>query len=68
MVRILGFCKGSIAVLLREQAGVVVRDLDWLAFEEGVAKREEILDLYQLSVDGVKLVARSIEESREDSG
>lgn len=46
MVRVYGLCESSIAVFLREQAGVVVGDLDWLVFEEGVTQREEILDLW----------------------
>lgn len=54
MVRVFGFSKGSIAVFLREQAGVVVRDLDRLVFEKGIAKREKILDLCQLSMTELK--------------
>lgn len=45
MVRVFGLCEGSIAVFLREQASVVIGDFDGLVFEEGVAEREEVLDL-----------------------
>ena len=45
MVRVFGLCEGSIAVFLREQASVVIGDFDSLAFEEGVAEREEVLNL-----------------------
>ena len=45
MVRIFGLGEGGVAVFLREQASVVVWDFDRLAFEEGVAEREEVLDL-----------------------
>ena len=45
VVRVLRLGEGGVAVLLREQAGVVVGDLDGLVFEEGVAEGEEVLDL-----------------------
>ena len=45
MVRVFGLGEGGVAVFLREQAGVVVGDLDGEVFEEGVAKGEEVLDL-----------------------
>lgn len=45
MVRVFGLCEGSIAVFLREQASVVIGDFDSLAFKEGVAEREEVLNL-----------------------
>ena len=64
MVRIYGLCESSIAVFLREQAGVIVRDLDWLVFEEGVAQGKEILDLWGLSADWIGVVAGSLERLR----
>ena len=45
MVRVLSLGEGGVAVLLREEARVVVGDLDGLVFEEGVAEGEEVLDL-----------------------
>lgn len=45
MVRVCRLGEGGAAVFLREQAGVVVGDLDGLVFEEGVAEGEEVLDL-----------------------
>lgn len=68
MVGVLGLGKGSVAVFLREEAGVVVGDLDCLVFEERIAEREEVLDLQGLSVTWVGLEAGSMETPREGSG
>ena len=56
MVRVYGLCESSIAVFLREQADVVVGDLDWLVFEDGVTQREKILDLWGFVSGLVELV------------
>ena len=53
VARVRGPCESGVAVFLREQAGVVVGDLDWVAFEGRVAEREEIFKLWDLSEDGV---------------
>lgn len=45
MVGIFGLRERGVAVFLRQEAGIVVGDLDGLVFEEGVAEGEEILDL-----------------------
>ena len=45
VVRVRGLCQSRVAVLLREQAVVIVGDFDRLVFEGGVAQWEEVLDL-----------------------
>ena len=45
VVRVRDLCEGRVAVFLREEAVVIVWDLDRLVFEDGVAQWEEILDL-----------------------
>ena len=45
MARVTGLCQSRVAVFLREQAVVIVGDLDGLVFEEGVAQWEEIVNL-----------------------
>ena len=52
MVRVLGLGQGRVAVFLRQEARVVVGDLDGLVFEEGVAEGEEVLDLEEGSLLG----------------
>ena len=64
MVGVYSLCESSVAVFLREQAGVVVGDLDRLVFEEGVAQGEEILDLWGLSANWIGLGARNVEKLR----
>ncbi len=55
MVRVFRLGEGGVAVFLREEAGVVVGDLDGLVFEEGVAEGEEVLDLWGIFVSWVGL-------------
>ena len=69
VVRVRGHCESRVVVLLREQAGVIVGDLDRLVFEDGVAQWEKILDLKRFCQrSGLRLMAGNVEESRERSG